>query len=93
MLQFPSRKFSAVGQHFDVRLKIEVPIFPLAWFRKSLLVPLLDIMVMFEVSCIRESSLRVLAAAKERGDTFIKLLGDYNVNRLFNSGALYFERP
>ncbi len=52
----------------------------------------------FDESKIQNASdkmmaLRLLAAAKERGDTFIKLLGDYDVNRLFNSGALYFERP
>jgi hypothetical protein len=36
---------------------------------------------------------RVKAAAAERSDTFDALLCDYDVNRLFNMGALYFARP
>lgn len=36
---------------------------------------------------------RFKAAAAEQSDVFDKLLRDYDVNRLFNVGALYFERP
>ena len=36
---------------------------------------------------------RVVAAAKEQSETFAALLHDYEVNRLFNAGVLYFERP
>ena len=36
---------------------------------------------------------RVRAAAAEGSATFDVMLGDRDVNRLFNDGALYFERP
>ena len=36
---------------------------------------------------------RVKAAAAERSGTFDVMLGDRDVNRLFNGGVLYFERP
>jgi hypothetical protein len=36
---------------------------------------------------------RVRAAAAEQSATFDAMLGDMDVNRLFNDGALYFERP
>jgi hypothetical protein len=36
---------------------------------------------------------RVKAAAAERSGTFDVMLGDRVVNRLFNDGALYFDRP
>jgi len=36
---------------------------------------------------------RVRAAAAERSDEFDAMLRDRDVNRLFNDGALYFERP
>jgi hypothetical protein len=36
---------------------------------------------------------RVRAAAAEGSETFDVMLRDRDVNRLFNSGALYFERP
>jgi hypothetical protein len=35
---------------------------------------------------------RVRAAAAERSEAFDAMLGDIDVNRLFNDGALYFER-
>ena len=35
---------------------------------------------------------RVRAAAAEGSATFDVMLGDRDVNRLFNDGALYFER-
>jgi hypothetical protein len=36
---------------------------------------------------------RVRAAAAEGSDAFDGMLGDRDVNRLLNDGALYFERP
>jgi hypothetical protein len=36
---------------------------------------------------------RVRAAAADRSDAFDSMLRDRDVNRLFNDGALYFERP
>ncbi len=36
---------------------------------------------------------RVKAAAAEQSATFDAMLSDLDVNRLFNDGALYFERP
>jgi hypothetical protein len=36
---------------------------------------------------------RVRAAASDRSDAFDTMLRDPDVNRLFNEGALYFERP
>jgi hypothetical protein len=36
---------------------------------------------------------RVKAAAAEQSATFDAILSDLDVNRLFNDGALYFERP
>jgi hypothetical protein len=36
---------------------------------------------------------RVRAAAADRSDAFDPMLRDRDVNRLFNEGALYFERP
>jgi hypothetical protein len=36
---------------------------------------------------------RVRAAASEQSATFDSMLGEMDVNRLFNDGALYFERP
>ncbi|MES2293881.1 MAG: hypothetical protein V4527_11335 [Pseudomonadota bacterium] len=35
---------------------------------------------------------RVRAAAAERSATFDEMLRDRDVNRLFNDGAIYFER-
>jgi hypothetical protein len=37
--------------------------------------------------------LRVVAAAADQGEPFAKLLGDYEVNKLFNAGVFYFARP
>ena len=36
---------------------------------------------------------RVRAAAADRSEAFDEMLRDRDVNRLFNDGALYFERP
>jgi hypothetical protein len=36
---------------------------------------------------------RVRAAAAEGSGTFDVMLGDRDVNRLFNGGAIYIERP
>jgi hypothetical protein len=36
---------------------------------------------------------RVRAAAAEESEAFDGMLRDRDVNRLFNDGALYFERP
>jgi hypothetical protein len=36
---------------------------------------------------------RVRAAAAEGSETFDEMLRDRDVNRPFNDGALYFERP
>ena len=36
---------------------------------------------------------RVRAAAAEGSATFDEMLSDRDVSRLFNDGALYFERP
>ena len=36
---------------------------------------------------------RVVAAATTQGEVFAGLLRDYEVNKLFNAGVLYFERP
>lgn len=35
---------------------------------------------------------RVRAAATDRADTFDKMIGDREVNQLFNDGAIYIER-
>ena len=36
---------------------------------------------------------RVVAAAADQSEIFAGLLRDYEVNKLFNAGVLYFERP
>ena len=36
---------------------------------------------------------RIMAAAAERSATYDILLGEYEVQRLFNCGALYFVHP
>jgi len=36
---------------------------------------------------------RLVVAAADNGEIFLALLGDYEVNKLFNAGMLCFEKP